>query len=401
MKHLDRVRKFIYSCRKCGVCGNKVSARVPHVCPVRRASPGFEHFYARGKIAIAQGLLEGALAPSPDLAEAVYSCTLCGNCMTQCGSIDQETGAPLVDTLSIVEALRADLLAEHPEWVDQAYHDILSATRSYDNPWGSPRSVKAKLAKDMGLPDASTQPAEVLLFVGCTMASVPGLAARACKAAALLSKAGVSAAALGRQEPCCGSVQKRIGAVEQAEQMRSRNISLLNGLGCRTIVTLCAGCANALARDYGAAAEPLQAEALHIVQYLVRLIKKGQLAFTKSRPPLTVAYHDPCHLGRHLGVFDPPREIIKALPGITLVERAATRQHTVCCGAGGGMRLFSAGSVAGQIGKEAVLAARDAGAAALVTACPFCEMNLEAAGKQLDPPLPVYDIVDLVAQALE
>jgi Fe-S oxidoreductase len=97
-------------------------------------------------------------------------------------------------------------------------------------------------------------------------------------------------------------------------------------------------------------------------------------------------------------VFDPPREILKALPGITLVERAASRENTICCGAGGGMRLFGGGILAEEIGKAAVQAARDAGAEAVVTACPFCELNLDAAARQPGSSLAVYDITDLVSE---
>ena len=84
--------RSIYSCRSCGMCGNKTSAKVPYVCPIRETTAGFDHFYARGKIAIARGLLEGELEMTPDLAEAAYGCTLCGNCMTQCGATDREHG---------------------------------------------------------------------------------------------------------------------------------------------------------------------------------------------------------------------------------------------------------------------------------------------------------------------
>ena len=125
MKNLKKVSQSLYSCRRCGMCGNKVAAGVPYICPVRESTPGFDHFYARGKTVIAQGLLEGEIEPSPELAEVIYSCTLCGNCMTQCGSVNQETGAALVNTTDIVEALRADFLENHPQWVDPAYRSIL------------------------------------------------------------------------------------------------------------------------------------------------------------------------------------------------------------------------------------------------------------------------------------
>ena len=182
--------------------------------------------------------------------------------------------------------------------------------------------------------------------------------------------------------------------------MIKNNINLLNGLGCTTIVTLCAGCCNMLKTEYAQAEEKLAPKVYHLVEYLARLVKDKKITFTKEQH-MTVAYHDPCHLGRHLGVFNPPRDILKALPGITLVERPATRENTICCGAGGGMRLFDGGIFAQDMGREALKAARDAGAQAIVSACPFCETNLAAASQIGNSPVPVYDIIDLVSDALE
>lgn len=398
MKELQKIKRFIYSCRKCGVCRYKMTGRVPYVCPVKQASPGFENFSSRGKMLLAQALLEGAIEPTAGLARAAYSCTLCGNCMVQCGATDPDTHKPLVDSAAVVEALRADLLRECPDLVDEAYHRALAATRQYGNPWGMPRSARGKWAKGLAIKDARKEQAEVLLYVGCTMSLNPELAERAKKAALVLQAAGVDFAMLGAAEPCCGSVQQRIGDTGLAEQMMADTTKLFNSLGCTTIVTLCAGCCSMLRNRYGGQDEKLAPKVYHLVEYLGRLIRDKKLAFTNEEP-LTLAYHDPCHLGRHLGVFNPPRDILKALPGVTLVERAASREHTICCGAGGGMRLFEGGALAADMGRGAVLAAREAGAAALVSACPFCETNLSAAAKRFEEILPVYDIIDLVYKA--
>ncbi len=398
-KALTSVSLSVYSCRKCGQCANKVTDAIPYICPIRETTSGFDHFYARGKNVIARGLLEGAVQPSKELAGVVYACTLCGNCMDKCGAIDQNTGMPLVDTVGIIEAMREDLLAEHPEWVDPAYKALLSTTQQYDNPWGVPRSVKGKWAKKLSLPNALQSQSEVLLFVGCTAASNPVLTERVVKAAEMLKKAGVNLAILGKDEPCCGSVQKRIGAAAQAKEMMNRNISLLNKTGCKTIVTLCAGCANALKNDYSHGKEKLKPRVIHLVEFLAQLIKQNKLKFSKKQIR-KVTYHDPCHLGRHMGVYDAPREVLTALPGVELVERLATGKNTICCGAGGGMRIFESGTLAARIGEAAIESAAATGAEALVSACPFCEMNLEASAKALNSPMPIHDIIDLVYEAI-
>jgi Fe-S oxidoreductase len=382
------------------MCGNKVATGVPYICPVRESTSGFDHFYARGKNVIAQGLLEGEIEPSQELAEVIFSCTLCGNCMTKCGSINQDTGEALVDTTKIVEAMRADFLESHPKWIDPAYESVLSSTRQYSNPWGLPRTAKEKWAKSLKLKNAQKEPAPVLLFIGCTMASSQELSARARKAAEIMSTAQVDFAILGKDEPCCGSVQKRIGDVALACEMVEANINLFNSLGCETIVTLCAGCANMLKNEYGETKEKLKPRVLHIVEFLPKLIQEGKLQL-KGKHSLKVTYHDPCHLGRHMGVYDQPRAILNALPGVDLIERYATRENTICCGAGGGMRIFESGSLAAKTGQAAIESAVQEGAEALVTACPFCEMNLDAAAGSSNNQIPVYDIIDLVYETLK
>jgi glycolate oxidase len=365
---------------------------------VKKASPGFENFSSRGKIMLAQALLDGSIQPTEGLARAAYSCTLCGNCMTQCNATDQDTGKPLVNNTAVVEALRADLLREFPDLVDEAYRRVLAQTRQYGNPWCMPRSARGKWAKGLKLRDAQKEKAEVLLFVGCTMSLNPELAERARKAAAVLKAAGVDFGILGSAEPCCGSVQKRIGETDLAAEIIASNTKLFNSLGCTTIVTLCAGCCNMLKTEHALTEEKLAPKVYHLAEYLARLVRDKKIAFTKEQH-MTVAYHDPCHLGRHMGVFNPPRDILKALPGITLVERPATREHTICCGAGGGMRLFDGGAMAADMGREGLLAARAAGAQGIVSACPFCETNLAAAAQGMDTAMPVYDIIDLLYTA--
>ncbi|MCX8043490.1 MAG: (Fe-S)-binding protein [Desulfobacterota bacterium] len=399
MKELNKVRRFIYNCKKCGVCGNKVTAKVPYVCPVRQASPGFEHFYARGKIIIAQGVLEGRFPLSPDLITALYSCTLCGNCTTQCGTTDSDTGEQMVATTKIVEAMRSDVLAEHPEWVPESYRQVLRATQQYDNPWAMPRASREKWYRGLDLIDARREPADIVLFTGCTIPSSPELSERAKKAVMILNRAGIRVGVLGKDEVCCGSVQRKIGDKACADELMRRNIATLNRTGCSKVVTLCAGCYTTLHHEYKAAGTPLSATVCHIVTLLSELLKNKKLTLTRSQHR-TIAYHDPCHLGRHAGIFNPPRDILRAIPSITLVERRATREHTICCGAGGGMRLFEGGRLAVAMGEQALAAARQAGAHALVTACPFCETNLAAAAQTSADPLPVFDIVDLVYDAL-
>jgi Fe-S oxidoreductase len=116
--------------------------------------------------------------------------------------------------------------------------------------------------------------------------------------------------------------------------------------------------------------------------------------------PRTVCYHDPCHLGRHMGIYEQPRAVLRSIPGLRLVERIATGKNTLCCGAGGGMRVFESGARALEIARSGLLQAVQAGAEVMVSACPFCEMNLRAAAQTMPDGIPVLDCIDVVHAAV-
>ncbi len=397
-KELNKAKNYIYNCKKCGLCAGKVSEKLPFVCPVKEFSPGFEHFSSRGKIIIAEGLLNAEIKASAGLAEAAYSCTMCGNCMNQCQAMESESGGRLVDSQKIVQAMRCDLYTLHPELVSNQIHTAIKATRQYDSPWGLPRTVKQKWAKDLVLKDASKDACQYLLFSGCTMPSTPLQAERLKRGSLLLNKMGFDIGILGASEPCCGSLQKRIGAADIARAMISGNISQFNKVDCESIITFCSGCYNMLKNEYHESDRELKAKVYHVVEIFSKAIKEGNLKFNEGHTR-KIMYHDPCHLGRHSGGFDAPRHVLKSIPGIEVVEKRGNRENSVCCGAGGGMKMFNKGTIAGATGSALLCEAERLGVEAVVTACPFCEMNLDEASKALDLQMPVYDVIDIVFDA--
>ena len=142
---------------------------------------------------------------------------------------------------------------------------------------------------------------------------------------------------------------------------------------------------------------------LHAVEVIEKLIEQGKLSFRQDLPPLRVAYHDPCDMGRHMGVYEPPRNVIKALPGVELVEFPMNRDKAKCCGGGGGMKGFD-NELAGEIGFKRVLSAIDLGADTLVSACPSCKGSFNQAAararKEKKGKIKVMDITELVASRL-
>jgi len=135
----------------------------------------------------------------------------------------------------------------------------------------------------------------------------------------------------------------------------------------------------------------------HISEYLEKLIKEGKLKFTKEFKK-KVAYHDPCHLGRHAKVYDAPRNILKAIPGLELIETKAEREDAICCGAGGGFKT-AFNDMAESIGAERVKQFVDAGAEVIATSCPFCQVNLNAGAKKAGLNIKTMDVVQIALQA--
>lgn len=178
----------------------------------------------------------------------------------------------------------------------------------------------------------------------------------------LLKRAGVDYHILD-DEKCCGSVLLRTGFIDEATEQIKKNTEVLKG---QRILTSCAGCYKTLKDDY----EGL--DVIHISQLLVELINDGKLNFTKK--DLNVTYHDSCHLGRHAEVFDEPRNVIKSVAN--LVEMENIRENSLCCGAGGGVKSAYP-EIAGEMASARIEQALETDCETLITACPFCKLNLE------------------------
>lgn len=178
----------------------------------------------------------------------------------------------------------------------------------------------------------------------------------------LLKLAGVDYHIL-EDEKCCGSVLLRTGFENEARLQIEKNTEVFKD---ETVLTSCAGCYKTLLTDYEGI------DVIHISQLLHSLIKEGKLDFNKR--DMNVTYHDSCHLARHCGVFDEPREVIKSVADI--IEMENSREDSMCCGAGGGVKSAYP-EIASQMAKTRIGQAKDTGCATLITSCPFCKLNLE------------------------
>ncbi len=340
----------------------------------------------------------GAYAPTgPDAvvdSDVLWACTTCGACVEQC-PVDIEH----VD--HIVDMRRHQVLMESafPEEAGVMLRNLEHAA----DPWGRGASMRLEWAapldfdvRVLGADGGTTIPDDVdyLFWVGCAGA-LDDIAQRTTRAVAtLLHEAGVEFMVLGEMESCTGDPARRMGHEFLFQMLAQSNVETLNEAGASTIVVTCAHCFNTIANEYPQLGGTY--EVLHHSTLLARLVAEGRLT-PVSRVETTVTYHDPCYLGRHNRVFVPPREVLTAVPGLTLVEMPRTQEQSFCCGAGGA-RMFMDETIGTRINEARSAEALATGATTVAAACPFCITMLTDGVATLRPdgsPEPVVEVTDL------
>ncbi len=387
------------ACVGCGECLN--------FCPVYPHDER-EEVIPRAKINSLKDLITSQHSPLTDLfgysagdpeliselSRDLYECSVCGQCHIVCPS--------RIDTVELWESLRASFVRAGSGPLE-GHMGMVNSIKSNDNPWEQPRSRRTKWAEralrkgllSKEIKDLSRERAEVLYYVGCTASFDANIQEVAINTAELLNRLNIDYGILGLQEVCCGSVLHRVGHPEYSRLARG-NLDQFNSMGIKTIVTSCAGCYRTIRLNYPELGE-LKFETLHLVEFLVRMLEEGKLRFTKELP-LKVTYHDPCHLGRHNNLYEEPRKILGSLPGIKFIEMERTREYSRCCGAGGGLKAgFS--EIQGKMAAQRIKDAEATGADTLVSACPFCQQALKTAIIQINSPIKMRDITELVNMA--
>jgi len=421
---LEDYRRDTWDCVRCSHCKyihpyRVRSIRFSKICP-SSAYYFFDGYSAQGRLDIARGLIDKELPENclNELAQIIYTCTLCGGCDVMCKYYND------IDPLLVLEELRAECRAAG--LLPAPLKKSIESIKKNGNSLFQPREKRSEWAKGLNLKDIAESKAKVLYYPGCnysyntTLQEVPRLTAK------ILTKAGVDFGILGTREICCGTLALQAGDRSSFGTLADITTSNFNTLGVKKIITSCAICYSTFKVDYPRYGAEMKCEVLHITEFLAQLLTQGSLNLTR-KVPFRVTYHDPCHLGRlsepyhawkgkrvkygrydpptkelrqgTYGVYEAPRTILSSIKGMKLVEMERSKEYSFCCGAGGGVN-YTYPDFSLATAQERVEEAVATGAEALVTSCPWCELNLRKAIVHDHRKMKLYSVLDLINRAL-
>ena len=377
----ERLKELLYDevakCNRCGFC--------LAVCPVYTIK-GREWATPRGKNAMVRAVIERKIGWTPEIMEALYRCTGCRLCTQTC--------FPAVETNQGVLAGRACLADrnQYPKIVDR----VVAALENNFNISGEPNEDRSQWVEFLrNVPDHRYQKekAQVIYFVGCVAAYFPLVQKIPQTFVQILDKVKADFTTLGGEEWCCGFPLIQMGMEEKMQKLVEHNQEKIQQVGAQSVVFACPSCYHTWKEKY-----KTNAELLHSTQFMERLISEKKITFNKGFHK-TVTYHDPCDLGRNSGVYDPPRNILKQIPGLKLVELENNRQLCVCCGGGGDLEMIDP-ELSAAIAQRKIEEIQRTGAEVVVTSCQQCIRTISGYAKKHDINLKVMDITEVVLEAM-
>ena len=424
---LENVEKNALRCLRCSNCkwvpgAHVKSWRFAQICP-SIYKYNFHAYSGGGRVITAASILTKRTELTDEVTEIIYKCQLCGGCDIAC----RPSMGGFVEPLDVIRELRIKAVGEG--FLIPEHMMVIEGLRNEDNMMQQPKAERGDWAKGLDVKDLSQEKAEVVLHAGCRPSFDPDLREMIRDTVKLLKHAGVDFGILGKDEACCGGRAYSMGYLGEFTKFAEHNMDAWKKIGAEKVIFVCSDGFGALRNLYPKVIGKMDIEVLHITQYLEALCKSGKIKFSKEIP-LTVTYHDPCNLGRLGeaysnwkgeertlpgpivefvppkperygvgGVYEPPRNILNSIPGVELVEMERIREHSWCCGAGGGV-IDAFPEFALSTAKERIEEAIATGADAIVTSCPWCVRMLRDAVEASKVELPVYDVVELAAKAL-
>ncbi len=378
------------ACVKCGSC--------VEVCPVYTQTRQLEStmgglftdlksfirkvYGLSGRFLGSQNLREGI----GKISDQPYLCTLCGRCRLICPAF--------IDTNQLRIGLREFMVEEghYPA----AIHQIIENLKGVHNIVGEPAEERSSWLNAIeGLQEDSFKKkgAEVAYFVGCVGSYFPMVKKIPQSLVQIMLKAKVDFTILGGEEWCCGFPLIAAGMGKEAYVYIHHNLEKMKEMGVKRAVFSCPSCYHTWKEDYHT-----DIEIFHTTQFVNQLIREGKIRF--RRKTIKVTYHDPCDLGRLSGIYDPPRQILQAIPGVELIEMESNRQNSKCCGGGGDLEIVRP-DLSGAIAQAKIEEIKATGAEAVITACQQCIRTIQMAARKKKTSLVVMDIIEFVLKNME
>ena len=355
-------------CYQCGLCDT--------VCPWNRVRA-----FSMRKI-----IREATFGLTDIETEEMWRCTTCGNCPQQCPR----------DVKMIESGVALRRIATEYGVFPTPVRPVRSVSASLlgkGNPLSEDREKRADWAEGLSV-KPFTEGMEILYFPGCYLCYDPRLKKVASATAAILNRAGVDFGILGSKENCCGESIRKTGDEELFKRLARENIKTFIDNGVKKILVSSPHCYHTFKNEYPEFM--VNFEVVHISQYLFELIKEGRLELTKEYGK-KVTYHDPCYLGRHNGIYDEPREVLKKIPGLELIEMPDSLEDSLCCGGGGG-RIWMETPKGERFSDLRLEQAVEVGAEVLVTSCPYCITHFEESRLTLEDSeaIEIKDITEII-----
>ena len=323
-------------------------------------------------------------------SDEIWRCTTCGRCPQQCPRDVRQIESGI--------ALRR-IATEYGVFPDSAapVPAISASLQGEGNPLSEKREARAAWAEGLGV-QSYTEEMEFLYFPGCYLCYDPRLKKVARATARILNKAGVSYGILGEKENCCGESIRKTGDEELFKRLAKENIKAFIENGVRKILVSSPHCYHTFKNEYPDF--KVNFEVIHITQFLCELIEQGRLVLNGEYAK-KVTYHDPCYLGRHNNLYDPPRQILNNISGLELVEMDENRSESLCCGGGGG-RIWMETHKGERFSDLRLEQAVETGARVLATACPYCISHFEESrlSQAEDQATEIRDITEIIDEVL-
>lgn len=380
-KFFETLEQETLVCARCGYC------RVD--CPTYNVT-GWESSSPRARVKIAGDIINQGTVSAKE-ADRIFQCTFCGQC--------RETCSTDIDTLEMWRKIRERIAFKNKQPAN--LQKMSRSIQVHKNITGDEESVREIWLDTLDEEYKSLigKKAAVLYFAGCTGSLFPAANKIPQSFVQILKKADVDFTLLGAQEECCGFPLVGCGEFAKGRDLITSNVDKIVELGVKKVLTTCPSCYRTIKDDWPQIlGGRLPFAVMHASEFLEKLICAGQIEFTEFTQEVT--YHDPCDLGRNAGIYEAPRNVIKSIPGVTLLELAKNRKNCDCCGGGGNLEAIEPDLVE-QIALTKLRQVEKRGVKTVISSCQQCKRTLANAAKKNKIKLRVWDLTELVFRALK